>query len=124
VAAAAALASGTDRAVPDRAPITGRHGAPQGTAGKKGGSVTGRKNAAQKPKAAVKSKAARTTSRPLLIFVPSSGAATVESGIGGAENCASYTGCTDEEYCIIWFVRCELVAPPVGWLDPRRLTTS
>jgi len=28
-------------------------------------------------------------------------------------------GCTDEEYCIIWGLRCELVPPPVGWHDVR-----
>ena len=124
VAAGAAVAAGADRATPDKAPITGHHGAPQGTAGKNRASVTTAKKAAQKSKAAVKAKAAATTARPLLIFVPSSGAPIVDSGVGGAENCASYTGCSDEEYCIIWFLRCELVPPPVGSLDSRRLTAS
>jgi hypothetical protein len=31
-----------------------------------------------------------------------------ESGPGYLENCASYTGCTDEEYCQTWGLRCDL----------------
>ena len=122
-AAGAAVGSPGDRAIPGKAPMTGHQAAPQRTTGKDRATVTAVTKAAQKPKAAVKVKAA-STSRPSLIFVPSYVGPTVESGIGGAENCAAYTGCTDEEYCIVWFLRCELVPAPAVTLDSRRLTAS
>jgi hypothetical protein len=82
----------------------------------------------QTPKAVAKAKAtvakakatAKKTTRPLVIYVvPVITSPSVESGVGGADNCASYHGCTDEEYCIVWGLRCELVPPPVGSLRLR-----
>jgi hypothetical protein len=41
-------------------------------------------------------------------------ATSSDSSLGGVENCAAYTGCTEEEYCVIWGVKCDLVPQPVG----------
>ena len=96
----------------------GHGGAPRtGTTGG-GGAVAVPKVAGHKSSAvASRTAVAKQASRRILIYVPASGGSpAVESGIGDAANCASYNGCTDEEYCIVWFLRCELVPPPVGTL--------
>jgi hypothetical protein len=88
--------------------------------------VGARGRSAQKPKlvARPKTKTTRAAARPLLIVVRPSVAATVETGIGGADNCAAYTGCSDEEFCVIWGLRCELVPPPVGTRALREAPVS
>jgi hypothetical protein len=113
--ASAVAAPRADRATPEQATVTRENRVP----------------AVQTPKAAAKAKptvraAAKTTSatkrttRPLLMYVvPAITNPSVESGVGGADNCASYLGCTAEEYCIVWGLRCELVPPPVGSLRLR-----
>ena len=98
----------------------GHNSAPRGgTSEGSRGSAAVPKVAAQKPKAAATPRAVtKQASRRILIYIPASGGdPVVDSGIGDAANCASYNGCTDAEYCIIWFLRCELVPPPVGTLQ-------
>src|SRR5262245_20791911 len=104
---------------PAAAVAVGQNGAPRtGAAGGSGASATMAKVTREKPKAlAARKAAAKRASNRILIYIPAAGVPTTDYGLGDVANCASYTGCTDEEYCIIWFLRCELVPPPVGSLQ-------
>jgi hypothetical protein len=90
-----------------------------GTAHGGGASATKASVAKQNSKPVVtRSAVTKRASRTILIYTPASTVTTaVDQGVGDVNNCASYTGCTDDEYCIIWFLRCELVPPPVGSLQ-------
>src|SRR5262245_7355606 len=68
------------------------------------------------PKTTVKPKT--TKPRPDVlsgqVILPFVALPTSVSGPGNLENCASYLGCTDDEYCQTWGERCDLVDAPVG----------
>jgi hypothetical protein len=106
--------------LPVPAGAIGENGAPR--AGAAGGStasistakVTQKSRVGAAPKAVTKG-----VTRRILIYVRVFGAPIPESGVGGGDNCASYAGCTDEEYCIVWGLRCDLVPAPVGTLESR-----
>ena len=98
VAAAAAACDSWRR---HRSPGTTAH--QQSTIGNSGVSVTSGKRAAQKHKGGGRSprppgqhlaRCSSSSSRPSLPHPSRVSAA--------ADNCASYTGCSDEEYCIVW----------------------
>ncbi len=50
---------------------------------------------------------------PIFTILPFTWAPKSEAGLGYVENCASYTGCTEEEYCQTWGLKCDLVQTPV-----------
>jgi hypothetical protein len=110
---AAANAAATWRAAP--------HAIPNGLSvphrpASAGSSVLSKATTASKPKANVKPR--KTKPRPDLlkgqVILPFVQLPASESGLGYVENCASYLGCTDEEYCEVWGDRCDVVDAPVG----------
>jgi hypothetical protein len=128
-----ALAAGAGLTAAFAMPATGVSASPADPIGHRGLGVTivsasnvagTRDTRVKKPKVAARPKASRTAARPLLLFGRAPVATAVETGIGGADNCAAYTGCSNEEYCIIWGLRCELVPPPVGTRPMREAPVS
>jgi hypothetical protein len=65
------------------------------------------------PKPKPKPKPKQGVAAGVLVILPFI-ATSSDSSLGGVENCAAYTGCTEEEYCVIWGVKCDLVPQPVG----------
>jgi hypothetical protein len=80
-----------------------------------GSAAIAKASTAAKPKPIVRPKSKpRTGSLPGQVILPFVKLAVSESGPGYVENCASYLGCTDEEYCQTWGMRCDLLDAPVG----------
>jgi len=69
-----------------------------------------------KPKPPVVSTQRHGTTRSVVIlpYVYAAPSTSPYAYLGGTENCASYTGCTADELCLVWGVGCERLASAGG----------
>jgi hypothetical protein len=107
IAAAVALPAAAGAAGADR------HAAPRGLVAPAVRAAKGTRPA-PKPKAPAVSRQHRTPATGLVIlpYVGAPSIVTLYPNLSGVENCASYTGCTADEFCIVWGVGCERLAMP------------